>query len=128
MGAIKQADNQQQGQEAPQDLAVVDFPHSPYLAKPIRSEAEVQAERAVNRLRKPVLSGRSVNVDWYWPGSDSKLVLEVDHDHFGSRYFIEVTDENGNQFPFEAIELNGKPLEDVLSDFLNGLPELELPE
>jgi hypothetical protein len=124
--AIKQAENQQAGRDAPTDLPAVSLANSPYLDQPIRSEAQARAEAAVNKLRKPApVSACAVNVDWCWPGSNSKLVLEVDHDRFGNRTLVDVLDAQGHQFPFEAIELNGKSLEDVLVDYVRWLPELE---
>jgi hypothetical protein len=90
-----------------------------------RTEAQARAERAVNKLRKPVLSGRTVDHDWYFPGSNSKLVLEIDHDEYGQRFLNDVRDSSGQSFPYQDIELQGKSLEDVLVDFVRWLPELE---
>jgi hypothetical protein len=126
--AIKAAVNEQAGLTPTVDLPVVPLANSPFLDRPLRSEEQARAERAVNRLRTPPLSGRSVQIDWYFPGSNSKLLLEVDHDEFGGRSLIDVTDSRGEQFPYEDLELQGKPLADVLDDFVRDLPELEMPE
>jgi hypothetical protein len=128
-GSAIKAENRQADVAAPTDLPAYRMrrldPVLHYGDQP-RSEAQARAEAAVNKLRKPApVSACAVNVDWCWPGSDSKLVLEVDHDRFGNRTLVDVLDAQGHQFPFEAIELNGKSLEDVLVDYVRWLPELE---
>jgi len=96
---------------------------SPYLDLPTRPEAEVRAARRACRV-----GARDATVTWSWPGYDSKLVIEVAHDEFGSRYINDVTDAAGQQFPWEQVHYEGRSLVEILEEHVRWQPELREAE
>lgn len=95
------------------------LPNSPYLNKEAMPEAHYRARRY-----QPI-TARQVDVLWTWPGSDSALRLDVDFDQFGVPRINDVLDAAGKSFPLDQVWFNGKPLVDVLIDYLTGTPECE---
>jgi hypothetical protein len=104
------------------------LPNSPYLDMPKRTEAQAAAERRVNALRKPV-TARQMDVLWHAPGTNWKLRLDVDFDEHRVPHINDVMDMNDQSVPFTEIWYGGKPLEDVLIEYLTNTPadELETP-
>ena len=75
-------------------------------------------------MRTP--TARQREVTWTFPGTDSRLVIDVDFDDYGVPHINEVLDANRQSFPFDEIWYQGKPLEDVLIEYICNTPVEEL--
>jgi hypothetical protein len=76
------------------------------------------------RMRTP--TARQREIAWAFPGTDSKLVIDVDFDAYGVPHINDVLDARRQPFPFDEIWYQGKPLEDVLIEYICNTPIEEL--
>lgn len=72
------------------------------------------------------ITARQREVTWAFPGTDCRLILDIDFDDYGNPYLNDALDAARERFPFESVWFEGKPLEDVLTDFIRNTPEGEL--
>ena len=72
------------------------------------------------------LTARQREIAWAFPGTDSKLLIDVDFDEYGVPHINDVLDAARQPFPFDEIWFRGKPLEDVLIEYICNPPVEEL--
>lgn len=77
------------------------------------------------RRGRPV-TARQREIVWRFPGTDSKLIIDVDFDEYGVPYVNDVMDAAQQPFPFEEVWYRGKPLEDILIEYICNTPVDEL--
>lgn len=87
-----------------------------HYGEPLRSEAEVAAKRRVNRMRSVTAKHRELV--WSPSGWDWALTVDVDFDDYDVPRINEVRDAAGKPIPLEALWFEGKPLEDVLAEWI----------
>jgi hypothetical protein len=77
------------------------------------------------RRARPI-TARQREIAWAFPGTDSKLIVDVDFDEYGVPHINDVLDAAHQPFPFEEVWFQGKPLEDILIEYICNTPVEEL--
>jgi hypothetical protein len=93
---------------------------------PPRTPEEIEAQRRMNALRRKPVTARQMEVLWHAPGTNWKLRVDVDFDEHRVPHINDVMDMNDQSVPFTEIWYGGKPLEDVLIEWLCETPADEL--
>lgn len=88
--------------------------------------AMLTADRLGGPRRMRPVTARQREIAWAFPGTDSKLLIDVDFDEYGVPHINDVLDAARQPFPFDEIWFRGKPLEDVLIEYICNTPVEEL--
>jgi hypothetical protein len=93
---------------------------------PPRTPEEVEAQRRMNALRRKPVTARQMLVRWTFPLTDAALFVDVDFDEHNVPRINEVLDAARKTFPHDEVWFQGKPLEDVLIEWLCETPADEM--
>jgi hypothetical protein len=83
-------------------------------------------ERLGGPRRTRPITARQREITWAFPGTDCRLIVDVDFDEYGVPHINDVLDAAHQPFPFEEIWFQGKPLEDILIEYICNTPAEEL--